>query len=123
MTNASPPISKHVDLFPLGKDETPYRKLTSDYVSTVEIDGKSFLKVEPEAIRLLAEEAFSDINHLLRPGHLAQLASILDAITTNRIWIPAFPSSTEHTIFSSCPRTVIRQVPQSPSRFSGQLRC
>ena len=78
MTNASPPISKHVDLFPLGKDETPYRKLTSDYVSTVEIDGKSFLKVEPEAIRLLAEEAFSDINHLLRPGHLAQLASILD---------------------------------------------
>lgn len=78
MTNATSPISKHIDLFPLGKDTTPYRKLTDKYVSTVEIDGQSFLKVDPEAIRLLAEEAFSDINHLLRPGHLEQLAAILD---------------------------------------------
>ncbi|MEP0945231.1 MAG: fumarate hydratase [Rhizobiaceae bacterium] len=78
MTDQSAPISKHVDLFPLGEDTTPYRKLTDQYVSTVEVDGKSFLKVEAEAIRLLAEEAFADINHLLRPGHLAQLASILD---------------------------------------------
>ena len=78
MTDQTPPISKHIDLFPLGEDVTPYRKLTDKYVSTIEVDGQSFLKVEPEAIRLLAEEAFADINHLLRPGHLAQLASILD---------------------------------------------
>ncbi|MEP1207973.1 MAG: fumarate hydratase [Rhizobiaceae bacterium] len=78
MTNATPPISNHVDLFPLGEDTTPYRKLTDKHVSTIEVDGKSFLKIEPEAIRLLAEEAFADINHLLRPGHLAQLASILE---------------------------------------------
>jgi fumarate hydratase class I len=36
------------------------------------------LVVEPEAIRLLAEQAMIDINHLLRPGHLAQLRAILE---------------------------------------------
>jgi len=68
----------HVDLFPLSADTTPYRKLSGDFVSTVELDGKTFLKVEEEGIRLLAEQAFMDINHLLRPTHLKQLASILD---------------------------------------------
>ncbi len=68
----------HVDLFPLSEDKTPYHKLSGDYVKTVEIDGISFLKVEEEGIRLLAEQAFMDINHLLRPAHLKQLASILD---------------------------------------------
>lgn len=68
----------HVNLFPLGADETPYRMLTSDYVSTVHVDGQEFLKVDPEAIRLLSEQAFMDINHLLRPGHLQQLANILE---------------------------------------------
>jgi fumarate hydratase class I len=33
--------------------------------------------VEPEALRLIAAEAMKDIAHLLRPGHLAQLAAIL----------------------------------------------
>ncbi|MDG5497081.1 MULTISPECIES: fumarate hydratase [Azospirillaceae] len=65
-------------LFPLGEDKTPYRKLTADYVSVSEFEGESILKVEPEGMRLLAEQAFIDINHLLRPGHLAQLAKILD---------------------------------------------
>jgi len=65
-------------LFPLGSDTTEYRKLSSDYVSVMEFDGEEILKVEPEAIRLLCEEAFRDINHLLRPGHLAQLRKILD---------------------------------------------
>ena len=70
--------SAHTNLFPLGADETPYRKLSSDYVTEIEFDGTKFLKVDPEAIRLLAEQAFMDINHLLRPGHLKQLASILE---------------------------------------------
>jgi len=65
-------------LFPLAADETPYRKLTSDLVSVSEFEGEEILKVDPEALRLLSETAFSDINHLLRPGHLAQLAKILD---------------------------------------------
>ncbi|ALJ35374.1 fumarate hydratase [Azospirillum brasilense] len=65
-------------LFPLSKDDTTYRKLTSDHVSVVEFDGEQVLKVEPEGLRLLAEEAFKDINHLLRPGHLGQIRAILD---------------------------------------------
>ena len=65
-------------LFPLGQDTTEYRKLSSDHVSVMEFDGEEILKVEPEALRLLCEEAFRDINHLLRPGHLAQLRKILD---------------------------------------------
>ena len=72
MSNAS------FTLFPLGKDETPYRKLTSDYVSVAEFNGRKILQVEPEGMRLLCEQAFMDINHLLRPAHLKQLASILD---------------------------------------------
>ncbi|EJT05517.1 fumarate hydratase [Rhizobium sp. CCGE 510] len=66
------------DLFPLGKDNTPYRQISSEHVSVDSFKGQEILTVEPEAIRLLAETAFADINHLLRPGHLKQLASILD---------------------------------------------
>ncbi len=68
----------HQPLFPLGPDTTPYRELTTEGVR-VEAAGKhQLLMVEPEAIRLLAEQAFIDINHLLRPAHLKQLAAILD---------------------------------------------
>jgi len=66
------------DLFPLSKDTTQYRKISSDYVSVDSFKGQDILTVEPEGIRLLAETAFADINHLLRPGHLKQLASILE---------------------------------------------
>jgi fumarate hydratase class I len=65
-------------LFERGPDETLYRKLTSEGVSTVTVDGRELLKVEPEALRLLAQTAFDDISHLLRPAHLVQLRSILD---------------------------------------------
>jgi fumarate hydratase class I len=68
----------HFTMFPMGADTTNYRKITGDYVDTAQFDGQSVLKVDPEALRVLAEEAFGDINHLLRPGHLAQLAKILD---------------------------------------------
>src|SRR5215469_2526073 len=64
-------------LFPLGPDTTPYRKLTSDGVRIEKFGNRDMLVVEPEALRLLAEAAMIDINHLLRPGHLAQLAAIL----------------------------------------------
>jgi len=57
---------------------TPYRLLTREHVSTFEAAGQTFLRVEPEALTLLAREAMSDIAHLLRPGHLAQLRKILD---------------------------------------------
>ena len=65
-------------MFPLTDDASPYRKLTDDYVSTDSFRGQEMLVVEVEGLRLLSETAFADINHLLRPGHLKQLASILD---------------------------------------------
>ncbi|MCJ9427492.1 fumarate hydratase [Kordiimonas marina] len=65
-------------LFQLGEDKTEYRKLTSDFVSVIEVDGKRVLKVEDEGLELLSRTAMSDIAHLLRPSHLKQLASILD---------------------------------------------
>ncbi|MDW3204834.1 MAG: fumarate hydratase [Alphaproteobacteria bacterium] len=66
-----------LDMLPLGPDQTKYRKLTDRYVSTAEFNGEEMLMIDPEGIRLLSEEAFRDINHLLRPGHLQQLANIL----------------------------------------------
>ena len=63
--------------------KTPWKKLTSDYVSVVELSEgggrkQKFLKIEPEALRVLSEAAMIDIAHLLRPGHLQQLRNILD---------------------------------------------
>jgi fumarate hydratase class I len=69
-------------LLPLTEDPyatTTYRHLTADGVSTVGGPGdRTFLEVDPEAIRLLTATAMRDIAHLLRPGHLAQVAAILD---------------------------------------------
>src|SRR5579872_2941889 len=62
----------------IGADETPYRKLTGEGVRVEKALGREVVVVDREAIRLLAEQALIDINHLLRPGHLAQLAKILD---------------------------------------------
>ncbi|KUL36425.1 fumarate hydratase [Streptomyces sp. NRRL F-4489] len=72
------PEFAYTDLLPTGEDNTPYRLVTSEGVSTFEADGRTFLKVEPEALRKLAAEAMHDIAHYLRPAHLAQLRKILD---------------------------------------------
>ena len=78
--STEPPFA--ADLLPLTADPyvtAEFRHLTSDGVSTVEGPGnRTFLEVEPEALRLLTATAMRDIAHLLRPGHLAQVASILD---------------------------------------------
>ena len=66
------------DLLPLGADDTTYRELGADGVSTFEAAGHEFVKVGPEALVTLTSEAMRDIAHLLRPDHLAQLAQILD---------------------------------------------
>jgi hypothetical protein len=66
------------ELFPLGADEAPYRKLTGDYVLTGMFEGSRVVKIAGEALTLLAAQAFLDSAHLLRPGHLAQLRAILD---------------------------------------------
>ena len=66
------------DLLPVSNDTTTYRKLTSDHVSTFEANGTTFVKVEPEGLRLLTATAMRDIAHFLRTEHFEQLASILD---------------------------------------------
>ncbi|WP_433666121.1 fumarate hydratase [Nocardia sp. CA-136227] len=66
------------DLLPIGKDDTPYRLLTTEGVSTFEANGRTFLQVDPEVLRMLTAEAMHDISHYLRPAHLAQLRKIID---------------------------------------------
>jgi fumarate hydratase class I len=72
------PPYRHTPLFPLAPDRTAYRKLSADGVRVERAFGREILLVERNALRSLAESAFIDINHLLRPGHLRQLAAILD---------------------------------------------
>ena len=69
---------RYSDLLPLGEDQTPYRLVTAEGVSTFEAGGRTFLQVTPEAIRQLTAEAMHDIAHYLRPAHLAQLRRIID---------------------------------------------
>ena len=66
------------EIFEHGVDATPYRKLTSNDVSTTTFEGREVLRVQPEALTLLAREAMDDVAHLLRASHLKQLATILD---------------------------------------------
>ncbi|MCH7225813.1 fumarate hydratase [Haloferula sp. A504] len=66
------------DPFPLGPDTTEYEKISSEHVSVGEFDGKPMLKIQPEALALLSNEAFKAINFMLRPSHLKQVAAILD---------------------------------------------
>lgn len=69
---------QYQELFDLAPDKvTVYKKLTSEHVSTMEVNGMKFLKVEPEALRIITAQAMIDIAHLLRPAHLQQLSNIL----------------------------------------------
>jgi fumarate hydratase class I len=74
---ATPPFT-YQDPFPLGADETEYRLLSKEGVSTATFEGKEILKVAPEALSFLAQQAFHDCSFMLRPKHLQQVAAILD---------------------------------------------
>ncbi len=65
------------DPFPLAKDDTGYYLLSSDYVSVAEFDGQEIVKVEPQALTLLAQQAFHDASFMLRTAHQQQVAAIL----------------------------------------------
>ena len=75
---AASPEFEFTELFPLAHDDTPFRLVTTEGVSTVETPLGTMLKVEPSAITRLTAEAMRDIAHFLRPGHLQQLRNILD---------------------------------------------
>jgi fumarate hydratase class I len=72
------PDFRFQELFELGEDETPYRRLPGDFVRVERSGEREILRVEPEGLAQLATAAFDDVAHLLRPGHLAQLRKILD---------------------------------------------
>src|SRR5499426_421921 len=72
------PPYRHTPLFPLGEDKTRYRKLTAEGVRIEKAFGRDVVVIGREALRSLAEAAFVDINHLLRPGHLASLKAIVE---------------------------------------------
>ena len=69
---------RYSDLLPIGPDDTPYRLITTEGVSTTQVGDRTFLNVEPEALQRLTAEAMHDISHYLRPAHLAQLRKIID---------------------------------------------
>lgn len=68
----------YTDPYPLSKDNTKYKLISTDYISTVEIEGRKILKVNPKALELLAEQAMIDVSFLLRTAHLEKIAKILD---------------------------------------------
>ncbi|KAK8794394.1 hypothetical protein WA171_003517 [Blastocystis sp. BT1] len=79
---APQPVNKpfvYQDIFENAKpDTTKYRKITGDYVSTIEVDGKKILKVAPEGLTLLAETCMGEISHFLRTAHLEKLVQIME---------------------------------------------
>ncbi|MEW6664297.1 MAG: fumarate hydratase [Thermodesulfobacteriota bacterium] len=66
------------DPLPLAEEATPYRLLTDKYVSRSSFETAGVVKVAYDGLVLLAEQAFKDVAHRLRPGHLAQLRAVLD---------------------------------------------
>jgi fumarate hydratase, class I len=68
---------KYQKPYPILKDTTQYRLLTKEYVSSLDLDGRKILKVDPKGLELLAKEAIVDVSFFLRPSHLEKLSNIL----------------------------------------------
>ncbi len=68
---------KYQEPFPLSKETTQYRFVTKDYVSTIEVEGRKILKIDPKGLEIIAKEAFTDVAFYLRPAHLEKLSHIL----------------------------------------------
>jgi fumarate hydratase class I len=66
------------DPYPLSKDKTSYKLISTEHISTLEVDGRKILKINPKALELLAEQAMIDVSFLLRTAHLEKIAKILD---------------------------------------------
>lgn len=63
--------------FPIKNDPTQYTLVSKDYVSTIEIDGRKILKIDPKALEVLAERALADVSFFLREAHLSKISNIL----------------------------------------------
>ena len=91
------PEFQYQEMFPQTKGNTPFQKLTDEFVSVGEFRGRKILEVDRQALTLLVAESVRNISHLFRPGHLAQLAKILDD-----------PEATENDRFVA--RTMLRNA-------------
>ncbi len=69
---------RYQDPYPIQKDDTVYKKLTSDYVKVEQLGNREILTIDPKGLELLAEEAMADVSFMLRSSHLASLRSIID---------------------------------------------
>jgi len=66
------------DPYPILKNDTEYRKITSDFVTIEKLGDREILKIDPKGLTLLAEEALTDVSFMLRSAHLAKLRKIID---------------------------------------------
>jgi len=78
LLDMAPPPFRYQDPLPLSGDSTEYRLLSKEGVSTAQFEGREILKVDPEVLSFLAQQAFRDSAFMLRTSHLKQLAAILD---------------------------------------------
>ena len=76
-TGNAPQAPPYQDPYPIGPDKTKYRLLTKDFISVARFEGSEILKVDPEGLAFLANQAMRDVSFLLRPAHLEQIAAIL----------------------------------------------
>jgi fumarate hydratase class I len=74
---ANTPDFKYAPMFQTGKDDTKYRLLTKEGVTVSEFEGHEIVKVSKEALTLLAQQAFHDVEFMLRREHNEQVAKIL----------------------------------------------
>jgi fumarate hydratase class I len=66
------------DPYPILKDDTQYKKLSSDFVTVAQFENREILTVDPKGLELLAQEAMNDVSFMLRTAHLQKLQNILN---------------------------------------------
>ena len=106
---AKTPEFKYAPMFQLGEDTTEYRLLTKEGVTTAEFEGKKIVKVSPEALTLLAQQAFHDVEFMLRREHNLQVAAILND-----------PEASENDKMMDCIQhfnLILDTIPQSEQAF------
>ncbi|MGU0057594.1 fumarate hydratase [Enterobacter hormaechei] len=100
------------DPFPLSQDQTEYYLLTRDYVTVSEFEGQEILKVDPQALTLLAQQAFHDASFMLRPAHQQQVADILSD--------PEASENDKYVACNSCVTLISRRKAFCrPARYTG----
>ena len=102
---------KYAPMFQLGEDKTEYRLLSKEGISTAEFEGKTILKVSKEALTMLAQQAFHDVEFMLRREHNEQVAKILTD-----------PEASENDKYVACSSFATPRQPPRVSSRSARIR-